>query len=52
MDEEDFESIDFEEEDEVFLDREYFGSQCPDCFRVFSSDDEFLSHICRERIYD
>lgn len=32
-------------EDEV-SDPEYLDDQCPDCLRVFSSDEEFLAHIC------
>ena len=35
-----------EEVEEVFG-YEYKDCQCPCCFKIFNSDDELLSHICK-----
>jgi len=35
-----------------FVDKEYHGNECPDCRKIFSSDDAFLAHVCKEKVYD
>lgn len=33
-------------DEEIFAEQEYLDDQCPNCFVVFETDEELLSHIC------